>query len=72
MPTEKQIKAEVLYNKYDIFKKLFSWYMYAGTFMFFILIAQMLYDVRVLRGVVNVFVGIIAVLFVLHLSLIHI
>ena len=66
MPTEKQIKAEVLYNKYDIFKKLFSWYMYAGTFMFFILIAQMLYDVRVLRGVVIVFVGIIAVLFVLH------
>jgi cytochrome c-type biogenesis protein CcsB len=66
MPSEKQIEAEVLYNKYDIFKRLFSWYMYAGTLMFFVLIAQMLYDVRVLRGVVIFFVAVISLLFVLH------
>ena len=66
MPSEKQIEAEIQYNKYDIFKKLFSWYMYAGTLLFFILIAQMLYDVRFLRGVIKVFIGIIAFLFVLH------
>jgi len=66
IPAEKQIKAEVLYNKYDIFKRLFSWYMYAGTLMFFVLIAQMLYDVRLLRGVIYFFVGIISLLFVLH------
>jgi cytochrome c-type biogenesis protein CcsB len=40
--------------------------MYAGTLLFFILITQMLYDVRVLRAVVHVFIGIIALLFVLH------
>ena len=66
MPSEKQIKAEILYNKYDIFKRLFSWYMYAGTLLFFILIAQMLYDVRFLRTVINIFIGIISFLFVLH------
>lgn len=66
MPSQKQIEAEILYNEYDIFKRLFSWYMYAGTLLFFILIAQMLYDVRILRGVVNAFVSIIALLFVLH------
>ncbi len=66
MPSEKQIEAEVLYNKYDIFKRLFSWYMYAGTLLFFVLIAQMLYDVRFLRGVVKILVGVIALLFVLH------
>ncbi|MDA0780361.1 MAG: cytochrome c biogenesis protein CcsA [Bacteroidetes bacterium] len=66
MPSEKQIEAEIQYNKYDIFKKLFSWYMYAGTLLFFILIAQMLYDIRFLRGVIKVFISIIALLFVLH------
>ena len=66
MPTEDQIKAELYYNKYDIFKRLFSWYMYAGTLMFFVLIAQMLYDIRLLRGVVAFFVAVISILFVLH------
>ena len=66
IPTEDKIKAELYYNKYDIFKRLFSWYMYAGTLMFFVLIAQMLYDVRFLRGVVGFFVVVISLLFVLH------
>lgn len=65
-PSQKQIEAEILYNKYDIFKRLFSWYMYAGTLLFFMLIVQMLYDVRLLRAVVKVFIGVITFLFVLH------
>src|SRR5690606_1938310 len=40
LPSEKRIKAEVLYNKYDIFKKLYSWYMYAGGLMFLLIIFQ--------------------------------
>lgn len=66
MPSKKKIEAEVLYNKYDIFKRLFSWYMYAGTLMFFVLIAQMLFDIRILRGVISFFVAIISLLFLLH------
>ncbi|MCF6296343.1 MAG: cytochrome c biogenesis protein ResB, partial [Flavobacteriaceae bacterium] len=31
MLSDKKVNAEVFYNKYDLFKKLFSWYMYAGT-----------------------------------------
>tara|TARA_B100000989_G_scaffold296741_1_gene280646 strand:- start:986 stop:1882 length:897 start_codon:yes stop_codon:yes gene_type:complete len=40
--------------------------MYAGTLMFFVLIAQMLYDIRLLRGVVAFFIAVISILFVLH------
>ncbi|MCD2259655.1 cytochrome c biogenesis protein CcsA [Psychroserpens luteolus] len=40
MLTDDKIKTEILYNKYDIFKKLFSWYMYAGTLLFVLLIIQ--------------------------------
>ena len=66
IPSKKQIEAELLYNKYDIFKRLFSWYMYAGTLMFFVLIAQMLSNVRFLRLIVKFCVVVIAGLFVLH------
>ncbi|WP_298761670.1 cytochrome c biogenesis protein CcsA [uncultured Psychroserpens sp.] len=40
MLTDDKIKTEILYNKYDIFKKLFSWYMYAGTVLFILIIVQ--------------------------------
>ncbi|WP_298904526.1 cytochrome c biogenesis protein CcsA [uncultured Psychroserpens sp.] len=40
MLSDDKIKTEILYNKYDIFKKLFSWYMYAGTVLFILLIVQ--------------------------------
>ncbi|KAB1068640.1 cytochrome C biogenesis protein [Tamlana haliotis] len=67
MLSDDKIKAEVLYNKYDIFKKLFSWYLYAGTFMFILLIFQIFNDKRkwVNTGV-NVFKYIIFALFILH------
>ena len=39
-PSDKNIDLEIAYNKYDIFKKLFSWYMYAGSLMFIMLIVQ--------------------------------
>ncbi|HNU60478.1 MAG TPA: cytochrome c biogenesis protein ResB, partial [Aquaticitalea sp.] len=40
MLTDKKIKTEIAYNKYDVFKRLFSWCMYAGTLMFIFLIVQ--------------------------------
>ena len=70
LSTEK-IEAEVLYNKYDIFKKLFSWYLYAGTFLFIVLIIQIFKNNRLINISINVFKVAIIFLFVLHtLSLI--
>ncbi len=66
-----KIEAEVLYNKYDIFKKLFSWYLYAGTFLFIVLIIQIFKNNRLINISINVFKVAIIFLFVLHtLSLI--
>ena len=67
MLSEKKIKTEILYNKYDIFKKLFSWYMYAGTLMFIFIIAQIFKDKN--KGIALVIKGfniIIFGLFILH------
>lgn len=66
MPSNDHIKAEILYNKYDIFKKLFSYYMYASVLMFLLVIFRIFKDHKVLRILTKVFTGIIIFLFLLH------
>ncbi|MEM9680052.1 MAG: cytochrome c biogenesis protein CcsA [Bacteroidota bacterium] len=67
MISDEKIKTEILYNKYDIFKKLFSWYMYVGTALFILLIVQIFnHENKVLSKIVKVFIGIIIALLALH------
>ena len=66
LPSEDKIKAEILYNKYDIFKKLFSWYMYVGTLMFGFLIFQIFYENEYMNFLVSISKYSIIGLFILH------
>ncbi len=67
MLSDKKIKTEVLYNEYDIFKKLYKWFMYAGALMFVFLIIQIFNSKnRFINISVNVFKFIIVGLFLLH------
>ncbi|SEP84360.1 cytochrome c biogenesis protein CcsA [Flavobacterium urocaniciphilum] len=67
MLSEDKINTEILYNKYDIFKKLFSWYMYAGVLMFVFVIVKIFSDKKWVNVAIKVFHGIIILLFLLHL-----
>ncbi|MGF1555667.1 cytochrome c biogenesis protein CcsA [Paucihalobacter sp.] len=67
MLSEDKIKAEVLYNKYDIFKQLFSWYMYAGVLMFIVLMVQIFKSKSLwIDRMVIFFKVVIFALFLLH------
>jgi len=67
MLSEEKIKTEILYNKYDIFKKLFSWYMYAGILLFVLIIFQIFKSYnKVLNLSIKILVGVVVALFVLH------
>ncbi|WP_372754404.1 cytochrome c biogenesis protein CcsA [Mariniflexile sp.] len=67
MLSDDKIKTEVLYNKYDIFKKLFSWYLYAGSLLFVLLIVQIFKEKnKPLNISITVFKFIILGLFILH------
>ncbi|NNE31417.1 MAG: cytochrome c biogenesis protein CcsA [Winogradskyella sp.] len=67
MLSEEKIKAEILYNKYDVFKKLFSWYMYAATLLFVLIIAQIIrYKSKWLNIAIKTLIGITILLFVIH------
>ena len=66
LPSKNKIKAEILYNKYDVFRNLFSWYMYVGTLMFVFLIIQIFKDNKFLKYLINFSKYSIVFLFILH------
>lgn len=66
MPSEDKINAEILYNKYNIFEKLFLWYMMAGPLMLIFLITQIFVDNKWIRLAITFFKGVIICLFLLH------
>lgn len=65
-PADKKISSEILYNKYDIFKRLFSWYMIAGSLMLLFTIVQIFKPNRLINGIINLFHVLIGIFFVLH------
>ena len=66
LPSTSKIKAEIFYNKYDIFKKLFSYYLYSSLILFTVLIIQILKENKYLNFIKNLLIGIIILLFSLH------
>ncbi|NJY62664.1 cytochrome c biogenesis protein CcsA [Salinimicrobium sp. CDJ15-81-2] len=66
IPSERKIETEILYNKYDIFRNLFSWYMLAGVFMLIFVIFQIFKDSKIIRGLITVSKVVIIILFILH------
>ena len=66
MPSDQKIEAEILYNQYDIFKKLFSWYLYAGLFLFLLLILNIFKEGNFLKWGIRFLKWTILLLFFLH------
>lgn len=65
-PSEKKINLEIAYNKYDVFKKLFSYYMYIGTLMFFFVIFQIFNNNKVINFLIKASIAIVIGLFLMH------
>ncbi|VXB02909.1 Cytochrome C biogenesis protein [Flavobacterium sp. 9AF] len=66
MLSDEKIKIEVLYNKYDIFKRLFYLYMLAGVLMLGFAIYQLFSSAKWVNYTVKFFQQLITFLFILH------
>ena len=66
MPSEGKIKAEILYNKYDIFRNLFMLYMLAGLIMLILVIIRIFKDSKILRILIISSIVAISLFFALH------
>ena len=65
-PSDEKITSEVLYNKYDVFKKLPYWYIFASILMLLFVIMNIFKERKVLNYLVNFMHFVIVALFALH------
>ena len=66
MPSDFKINSEVVYNKADIFNRLYKWYLFAGLGLLLILIFQIFYDNKFSSLLIKIFESLIITLFVFN------
>jgi cytochrome c-type biogenesis protein CcsB len=66
LPSENKIKAEVFYNKADIYNKLYRYYALVGLLMFVLLVFQIIKDRKALRFGIAGIKTLIYIFFILH------
>ncbi|RPD98759.1 cytochrome C biogenesis protein [Aureibaculum marinum] len=66
MPSDRKVELELLYNKYDIFRSLFMYYMLAALFLFVVVIVQIFNNSKLIVRFVQAGVFIIIALFIFH------
>ncbi|PKA84006.1 cytochrome c-type biogenesis protein CcsB [Ulvibacter sp. MAR_2010_11] len=65
MPSENKIKAEIIYNRVDLFNRLYKYFVTLGALMFLFIIIQIFTQAKVVNSIVKVFKYIIWALFAL-------
>ena len=65
-PSDDKIKFEIAYNKYDVFKKLFKYYMYAGLLLFVFVIIQIFSPNKIVNLVLKFTIGLVILFFTMH------
>ncbi len=66
LPSDRKVKLELFYNKYDIFKGLFWQYMLAGILLFVFVIVQIFNSSKVVNLLVKIGSFVIVALFLYH------
>ena len=68
MLSEDKLEAEIQYNKYDVFKKLYTYYALVGILMFIFVIVQIFNKKKWVNYTVKFFHGLVILLFISHLA----
>lgn len=66
LPDVQKVKAEVIYNKLDLFNRLYRYYALVGIFMFFVLVMRIFKERRFLEIATYFFKGLIYILLFWH------
>ncbi|WP_086478262.1 MULTISPECIES: cytochrome c biogenesis protein CcsA [Arenibacter] len=66
LPSKSKIKAEIFYNKADIYNRLYKYYALVGLVMFTLLVFQIIKDRKVLRYSVKGLKWIVYLFFIVH------
>ena len=66
LPSDNKIKTEIIYNKLDIFNRLYQYYLLVGALLFFILIFRIFKDRELWKAATYLLKGVIIIFFIWH------
>lgn len=66
MPSDKKIEAEILYNRYDVFKSLYKWYAWFGILMLVLLITEIIRPMKEIRYSILLHKWVVVTVFLVH------
>ncbi|MEM7380579.1 MAG: cytochrome c biogenesis protein CcsA, partial [Bacteroidota bacterium] len=66
LPDTKKVKAEVIYNRLNIFNRLYRYYALVGLLMFFILVMRIFKEREIWKAATYFFKGLIVMFFIWH------
>lgn len=66
MLSEQRIDAEIMYHKYDVFKKIHYWYAWFGVFMLLLLIVEIIKPMKEIRWAIIFHKYAIFAIFIVH------
>jgi cytochrome c-type biogenesis protein CcsB len=66
IPSKEKIDAEILYNKYDVFKGLYKWYVWFGVIMLILLIVEIIRPMKQIRWTIEFHKWAVIAIFVVH------
>ena len=66
LPSENKIKTEIIYNKLDLFNRLYKYYAMVGLLLFFVLIAKIFKERKFLDAFAYLLKGTIILFFIWH------
>lgn len=66
LPSDQKVKTEIIYNKLDIFNRLYKYYAMVGLLLFFVLIAKIFKERKILEAIAYGLKGTIILFFIWH------
>tara|TARA_B100000949_G_scaffold137686_1_gene121140 strand:+ start:21619 stop:24864 length:3246 start_codon:yes stop_codon:yes gene_type:complete len=66
LPSDRKIKTEIIYNKLDLFNRLYKYYAMVGVLLFFVLIAKIFKERKFLDAFAYLLKGTIILFFIWH------
>ncbi|KAB5491573.1 MULTISPECIES: cytochrome c biogenesis protein [Flagellimonas] len=66
LPSDQKVKIEIIYNKLDLFNRLYKYYAMVGLLLFFVLIAKIFKERKILDAIAYGLKGTIILFFIWH------
>ncbi len=66
LPSDNKIKTEIIYNKLDLFNRLYKYYAMVGVFLFLVLMIQIFKERELLKAFAYLLKGTIVLFFIWH------